>query len=127
MLSLERTGGPLQQFQIAHSELAAYIDVSSGNVKKGIDALNRSATAESLLPYTDPTVYPRPVLELLGRSALNARDFRTAESAYRRALDNEPGSGRALWGLAKALAVWDKKRTRQRCWQSFAASGVGMS
>jgi tetratricopeptide (TPR) repeat protein len=101
--SLERVVNPIpQQFRIAHSELAAYIDATTGDVKKGLDGLNRAAMSESLLPYTDPTVYPRPVLELLGKTALKARDFRTAESAYRRALENEPGSGRALWGLAKA-------------------------
>ena len=91
------------QFQIAHSELQAYIDVSAGNLERGLDGLRRAATLESELPHTDPTVYPRPVLELLGRTALDARDFQTAESAYRRALENEPGGGRALWGLAKAL------------------------
>ncbi|HYR90534.1 MAG TPA: tetratricopeptide repeat protein [Terriglobia bacterium] len=46
---------------------------------------------------------------IVGRSALQARDFRTAESAYRRALDNEPRCGRALWVLAKALDGLGKK------------------
>lgn len=91
-----------KQFQIAKSELEAYIDATTGSPKKGLEGLNRSAASESLLPYTEPTMYPRPVLELLGHTALKSRDFRTAESAYRRALDKEPGGGRALWGLAKA-------------------------
>ena len=90
-------------FQIAQSELQDYIDAKAGNLERGLDGLNRGATLESELPYTEPTVYPRPVLELLGRTALDARDFQTAESAYRRALEKEPGSGRALWGLARAL------------------------
>lgn len=120
MRSLEGPGSPIpQQFQIAHSELAAYIDVTSGSVRRGLDALDRSAVAESLLPYTDPTVYPRPVLELLGRSALNAGDFRTAQSAYRRALENEPGSGRALWGLAKALEGSGKKQDAEKMREEF--------
>ena len=120
MRSLQGSGSPIpQQFQIAHSELAAYIDVTSGNVRKGLDALNRSAISESLLPYTDPTVYPRPALELLGRSALNSRDFRTAESAYRRALENEPGSGRALWGLAKALEGSGKREDAEKIRTEF--------
>ena len=91
------------QFVIAYSELQAYVDAISGDLATGLDGLNRAATRESELPYTEPKAYPRPVLELLGRTALDARDFRTAESAYRRALENEPGSGRALWGLARAL------------------------
>jgi tetratricopeptide (TPR) repeat protein len=102
--ALERVVNPIpQQFRIARSELAAYIDASAGEVKKGLDELDRAALAESQLPYTDPTVYPRPVLELLGKTALKAGNFRAAELAYRRALENEPGGGRALWGLAKAL------------------------
>jgi tetratricopeptide (TPR) repeat protein len=113
--SLERIVNPVpQQFQIARSELQAYIDASTGSVKKGLDGLNRAAVSESLLPYTDPTVYPRPVLELLGKTALKARDFRAAESAYRRALENEPGSGRALWGLAKALEGLEKKEDAEK-------------
>lgn len=107
------------QFQIAHDELEAYIDASTGNVKKGLDALSRAATSESELPYTDPTVYPRPVLELLGKTALAARDFRTAESAYRRALENEPGSGRALWGLAKALEGLGKNQDAEKMQNEF--------
>ena len=108
-----------QQFQIAHSELEAYIDASMGNVKKGLDELNRSATSESELPYTDPTVYPRPVLESLGTTALKARDFRTAESAYHRALENEPGSGRALWGLAKAFEGLGEKEDAEKMLKEF--------
>ncbi|PYS03437.1 MAG: hypothetical protein DMG12_12235 [Acidobacteria bacterium] len=108
-----------QQFQIARSELEAYIDANTGNVKKGLDGLDRSARLESELPYTDPTVYPRPVLELLGRTALNAHDFKTAESAYRRALENEPGSGRALWGLAKAFEGLGKNDDAEKMLKEF--------
>jgi len=118
--SLERIVNPIpQQFLIARSELQAYIDASTGNVKKGLDGLNRSAMSESLLPYTDPTVYPRPVLELVGKTALKARDFRAAESAYRRALENEPGSGRALWGLAKAFEGLEKKQDAEKMLKEF--------
>ena len=118
--SLERIVNPVpQQFQIAHSELQAYIDANTGNVRKGLDGLNRSAMSESLLPYTDPTVYPRPVLELLGKTALKVRDFRAAESAYRRALENEPGSGRALWGLSKAFEGSGKKEDAEKMLREF--------
>jgi tetratricopeptide (TPR) repeat protein len=92
---------PPPQLQVARSELEGYIDANSGDLKKGLAGLDRSAVSESRLPYADPTVYPRPVLELLGKTALKGGDLRTAESAYRRALQNEPGNGRALWGLAK--------------------------
>lgn len=107
------------QFQVAASELEAYIDVSTGNLKKGFEGLNRAAKSESLMPYTDPTVYPRPVLELLGKAALNARDFQAAENAYRRALQNEPGSGRAMWGLATAYEGLGKKQESEKMIAEF--------
>src|SRR5437867_3127292 len=120
MRSLERGGNPLpQQFQIARAELAAYIDTATGNMTNDLEELNRAAVSDALLPYTDPTVYPRPVLELLGRTALKARNFRTAESAYRRALENEPGSGRALWGLAKAFEGLGRKQDAEKVMAEF--------
>jgi tetratricopeptide (TPR) repeat protein len=107
------------QFEIAHSELDAYIDTRAGRIKEGLAALDRSAKAEAELPYTDPTEYPRPVLELLGRASLDTHEFRIAESAYRRALEREPGGGRALWGLAKAFAGLGKNDQAQKTLQEF--------
>ena len=92
-----------QQYLIARSELEAYIDASTGDLANGVAGLRRAAQLESEMEYTEPPVYPRPVLELLGSAALNARDFETAESAYLEALGNEPQSGRAFWGLSKAF------------------------
>src|SRR5436309_4336258 len=122
--SLQNMGGLIRQFEqgttipmqfhIAQSELEAYIDAKSGNLKKGLDGLRRAATREADLPYTDPTVYPRPVLELMGRTALDGKDFAAAEFAYRKTLENEPGGGRALWGLAKALDGLGKKAEAEK-------------
>ncbi|MSO24004.1 MAG: tetratricopeptide repeat protein [Acidobacteria bacterium] len=118
--SLGRFINPIPpQFDIAHSELVAYIDAKTGNVRKGLAGLDRAAKSESQLPYTDPAIYPRPVLELLGRTALDAHDFQTAESAYRRALENEPGGGRALWGLAKALEGLGSNDDAQKTLKEF--------
>ena len=102
------------QFHIAQSELEAYIEARSGNLKKGLDGLRRAAKSESELPYTDPTVYPRPVLELMGKTALDAHDYASAEFAYRRGLENEPGSGRCLWGLSKALEGLKKREEAEK-------------
>ena len=114
------TASPIPaQFHIARSELEAYIDARAGNLKKGLDGLRRAAVSESQLPYTDPTVYPRPVLELMGKTALDGLDFASAEFAYRRTLQNEPGGGRALWGLAKALEGLGKKEEAGKTMAEF--------
>jgi tetratricopeptide (TPR) repeat protein len=110
---------PPQQLQVAQSELEAYIEATTGNMNRGLIGLDRSAVAESRLPYADPTVYPRPVLELLGKTALKSGDFRTAESAYRRALESEPGNGRALWGLAKVSEGLGKREESEKMLAEF--------
>jgi tetratricopeptide (TPR) repeat protein len=127
--SLRNMGGLIRQFEsatpipmqfhVAESELEAYIDAKSGNLKKGLDGLRRAAGREAELPYTDPTVYPRPVLELMGKTALDGHDFASAEFAYRRTLENEPGGGRALWGLAKALEGSGKKDEAEKTMAEF--------
>ena len=67
-------------------------------------AIERVLALEADTLYTDPPTYPRPFLESAGRLALRNRDFKTAEVRYRKLLEREPGSGRALSGLAEALA-----------------------
>jgi tetratricopeptide (TPR) repeat protein len=67
-------------------------------------AIERVLALEADMLYTDPPTYPRPFLESAGRLALRSRDFKTAEARYRKLLEHEPGSGRALSGLAEALA-----------------------
>jgi tetratricopeptide (TPR) repeat protein len=67
-------------------------------------AIERMLALEADMLYTDPPTYPRPFLESAGRRALRNRDFKTAEVRYRKLLEREPGSGRALSGLAEALA-----------------------
>src|SRR5262245_12916971 len=47
---------PPQQLQVANSELKAYVEASTGDLKKGLAGLDRSAVSESRLPYADPTV-----------------------------------------------------------------------
>jgi tetratricopeptide (TPR) repeat protein len=110
---------PPAQLQVAESELEAYIEATAGNVGRGLIGLDRSAVSEARLPYADPTLYPRPVLELLGKTALKAGDLRAAESAFRRVLENEPGSGRALWGLAKVSEGLGKKEDAAKMLAEF--------
>jgi len=68
-----------------------------------LESLERAATMEDQLLYAEPPVYPRAVLERLARTALEEKRFGAAEAAYRKLLAKEPGSGRALRGLAEAL------------------------
>ena len=80
---------------------------------------DRTLRLEADVLYTEPPPYPRPILEPLARRALRNRDFKTAEAYYRKLLDREPGSGRALRGLAEALAGQDKTADAQAVREEF--------
>jgi tetratricopeptide (TPR) repeat protein len=90
--------------QIALLELQGTIDARAGDRRKGFETMRKAAAREAALLYTEPPSYPRPVVEAMGNVALSVGDFRTAEEAFREALVREPGSGRAYFGLADALA-----------------------
>jgi tetratricopeptide (TPR) repeat protein len=89
--------------QIASLELEGVIAVRAGERERGYALLRKAADREAALLYSEPPPYPRPVVESLGSAALAAGDFHVAERAWREALEREPGSGRAFFGLAAAL------------------------
>ena len=96
-----------------------------GDRKKGFELLRKAADREAEMIYTEPPSYPRPAVEGLANVALALGDVKEAERGYREALEREPGSGRAYFGLAatftaagraadaremstKGLRAWDK-------------------
>jgi tetratricopeptide (TPR) repeat protein len=88
---------------IAAQELEATIAARAGDRKKAYELYQKAATREANILYTEPPAYPRPVVEGWGNVALALGDYAAAEKAYREALEREPGSGRAFFGLAAAL------------------------
>ncbi|HEX3646397.1 MAG TPA: tetratricopeptide repeat protein, partial [Vicinamibacterales bacterium] len=71
--------------------------------RKAYELYRKAANREANILYTEPPAYPRPVVEGWAHVALALGYFATAEKSYREALEREPGSGRALFGLAAAL------------------------
>ncbi len=88
---------------IASQELEATIAARGGDQKKAYELYRKAATREANIMYTEPPAYPRPVVEGWANVALALGDYATAEKGYREALEREPGSGRAFFGLAAAL------------------------
>ena len=114
--SLERVINPIpQQFQIAHSELAGYIDASTGNVNQGLAELNRSAMSESLLPYTDQPYTRVPCLSCWAklRSKLVTSALQNLLIVERSRMNQAVAGPCGVW--QKHLKAWEKKRTRQKC------------
>jgi tetratricopeptide (TPR) repeat protein len=99
---------------IGELELEATIAARGGDTKKGYEVFRKAADMEAALIYTEPPSYPRPVVEGLGATALAMGDGAVAEKAYREALEREPGSGRAYFGIAAALKAQNKMAEAQQ-------------
>lgn len=95
--------GSKRPLSIAEMELEATLMAHTGDRKKAFDLFRKAATDEAALLYTEPPSYPRPVVEGMANTALALGEAVTAEEGYRIALQREPGSGRALLGIANAL------------------------
>jgi len=123
---IERITSATEPISIAAVELEATIEARSGKTKKGFDLFKRAAEREAAMLYTEPPSYPRPVTEAFGNIALAVNDYAVAERAFRAALEQEPGSGRAYFGLAAALQHLGKtdaaRETRERALKAWATA-----
>ena len=89
--------------EVAREELDGQLKVADGKVDAGLKKLEQAAKMELRMVYSEPPYYPRPVLEVLGEAALKNGKLSEAESAFRRALEQYPGSFRAKGGLRATL------------------------
>ena len=97
-----------EPLRVAQLELEGQMRIASGKVKDGLKKLQEAAREELRLVYSEPPYYPRPVLEVLGQSALKNGRPAVAEAAFRRALEQYPASYRAQTGLRGALEKQNK-------------------
>jgi tetratricopeptide (TPR) repeat protein len=107
-----------EPLRIGLQELQGTIEARFGDRAKGFSLMQQAAGREAALLYTEPPSYPRPVVEGMANTALALGDFDMAVASYRVALAREPGSGRAYFGLADALAGIgqsdEARRTREK-------------
>lgn len=107
-IEAQPSGRVTDPLQIAALELEATIGARGDDRKKGYELFQKAVDREIGLLYTEPPAYPRPVVEGYANTALALGDYAVAEKAYRGALAQEWGSGRAYFGLAAALAGQNK-------------------
>ena len=107
-----------RQFFVARMELLARIEGS-------LSGLQHAAVEERDMLYAEPPPYPRPILEAVGRLALQSMEFGTAESAFRTLLEREPGSGRALLGLSRALSGMGRTAEAETAAAEFRKAWAG--
>jgi hypothetical protein len=97
-----------EPLKVARMELDGQLRAAEGKLDDGIKKLEEAAKLELHMFYSEPPYYPRPVLEVLGQLALKNDRLPEAESAFRRALEQYPGSYRAQTGLRAALQKQNK-------------------
>jgi tetratricopeptide (TPR) repeat protein len=87
---------------VAPLELEGRIEIRDGRADSGIALLHRALDREKAIGYSEPPLYPHPMEEVIGQALLDLHRWQEAEAMFDAALARDPGSGRALFGLAKA-------------------------
>lgn len=108
--------------KVADELLTGEIAFAKGDRKSGLEALRRAATAEDLVNYNEPPDWHLPTREWLGRALLRNGDFADAEGVYRKEIEKNPKNGRALFGLAEALAKQGKATSAELVRKEFEAA-----
>jgi len=87
---------------VAPVELEGRILLVESRADEGVSMLRKALDREKAIGYSEPSLYPHPMEEVLGRALLDLHRWADAETMFEAALTRDPGSGRALYGLALA-------------------------
>ena len=108
--------------KVASELLAGEIAFARGDRKAGIDTIRRAVVAEDLVNYNEPPDWHLPTREWLGRALMRDGQFAEAEAVFRKEIEKNPKNGRALFGLAEALAKQGKTTSAELVRKEFAAA-----
>jgi tetratricopeptide (TPR) repeat protein len=100
----------------ASLELRGDMAARRGNLEPAKQLLEQAQDAENDLGYSEPPMYARPALEVLGAAYIRAAKFDDARDAFGKALVKRPHSGFALYGIALS---WDKQGEKQRAAKAY--------
>jgi tetratricopeptide (TPR) repeat protein len=93
---------------VAPLELRARILAREGKADEAIAKLREGVEEEIKLGYAEPPLYPNPMEEVAGKVCLELKRWKEAEEFFRAALERDPGSGRAYFGLMQAQQALGK-------------------
>lgn len=97
------------------ARLAAYENKADDAIKLLRDALEE----ELKLGYSEPSLYPQPMEEVAGKVCLELKRWKEAEEFFRAALERDPGSGRAYFGLMQAQQNSGKQTEARETYTKF--------
>ncbi len=104
---------------IASTELRAGILLQNKKTDAAKKLYEEASKAERGLGYREPPFYIRPVGETEGAALTRAGDYPGAQRAYKAALEERPGSGFGLYGLAHAEQLAGQTADAQRDYTAF--------
>ena len=98
----------LRALNVAPLELQARLLAREGKADEAIAKLKEGIEEEIKLGYSEPPLYPVPMEEVAGKVCAELKRWKEAEEFFRAALERDPGSGRAYFGLMQAQQALGK-------------------
>jgi hypothetical protein len=86
---------------------------------EAIRLLREGIEEEIKLGYSEPPLYPNPMEEVAGKVCLELKRWKEAEEFFRAALERDPGSGRAYFGLMQAQQALGKSNESRISYAKF--------
>lgn len=105
--------------QIAEHALDAHLAAAKGDRRASVEHWRKAVAAADALNYDEPPGWYYPVRESLGAALLRAGDAVEAEKVFRRDLEDNPGNGRALFGLSESLRKQGKAQAARAAQGEF--------
>jgi tetratricopeptide (TPR) repeat protein len=109
----------LRALAVAPIELQARILAREGKAAEAIAKLREGVEEEIKLGYSEPPLYPNPMEEVAGKVCLELKQWKEAEEFFRAALERDPGSGRAYFGLMRAQQALGKDAEARGSYAKF--------
>lgn len=116
---LGRQKQQLRALGVAPIELKARLAAREGKADDALNLIREAIEAEINLGYSEPPLYPQPMEEVAGKLALELKRYTEAEAFFRAALERDPGSGRAYFGLMQAQQNLSKQNEARETYAKF--------
>ena len=109
----------LRALAVAPLELQARVFAREGKADEAVAKLREGVEEEIKLGYSEPPLYPNPMEEVAGKVCLELKRWKEAEEFFRSALERDPGSGRAYFGLMRAQQALGKDAEARDSYAKF--------
>ena len=116
---LGRQKQQLRALGVAPIELKARLAAHENKADDAIKLLREALEEELKLGYSEPALYPQPMEEVAGKVCLQLKRWKEAEEFFRSALERDPGSGRAYFGLMQAQQNSGKQTEARETYTKF--------